>query len=75
MAARHRNKLTSRETDAAERTQPQICAVSGKHMYSTEREAKATATHRMADSQSRPTQLRTYLCPYCKAWHLTSKQA
>lgn len=75
MAARRRNKVTSWETEAAERTQPQICAVSGKRVYTTESEAKATAAHRMASSSSSPAQLRTYRCQYCNGWHLTSKQA
>ena len=44
-------------------------------MYSSEREANATAAHRMTDEESAPAQLRTYKCLYCGAWHLTSKEA
>jgi hypothetical protein len=49
--------------------------VSGKRMYANEREANATAAHRMADKEAGPAQLRTYKCLYCGAWHLTSKEA
>ena len=51
-----------------------MCPTSGKRMYASESEAKATAGHRMADKESGPSQLRTYLCIYCKSWHLTSKE-
>jgi len=43
-------------------------------MYANEGEAKTTAAHRMSDKESAPTQLRTYKCLYCGAWHLTSKE-
>jgi hypothetical protein len=49
--------------------------VSGKRMYANEREAKATAAHRMAEKETGPAQLRTYRCLYCGTWHLTSKEA
>jgi len=54
---------------------PRACAVSGKRMYSNEREANATATYRMTDKESASVQLRTYKCLYCGTWHLTSKKA
>jgi len=44
-------------------------------MYANENEAKTTAAHRLADKETAPTELRTYKCPYCGAWHLTSKEA
>ena len=73
MVAKHRKANTSWETPAVERDQPQICSVSGKRMYASEAEAKATAAHQMS-KQSSPAQLRTYKCLYCGAWHLTSKE-
>lgn len=75
MAARHRNTNSSWETGDTKRDQPQTCSVSGKRMYANEREAKATAAHRMTDKETSPAQLRTYKCLYCGAWHLTSKEA
>ena len=74
MAAKHRKPNTSWEARAVERDQPQICSVSGKRMYASEAEAKATAAHRMSDKETAPSQLRTYKCLYCGAWHLTSKE-
>jgi hypothetical protein len=44
-------------------------------MYANEQDAKATVRHRMAENETGPAQLRKYKCPYCGAWHLTSKQA
>ena len=73
MAARHRKKNISWETSAVERDQPRICSVSGKRMYASEAEAKATAAHQMS-KETAPAQLRTYKCLYCGAWHLTSKE-
>jgi hypothetical protein len=73
MAAKHRRTKFSLETFADKQEQPRICSVSGKRMYANEREAHATAAHRMAENNARPAQLRTYKCPYCGAWHLTSK--
>ena len=75
MAARHRKTNPSWEAGAAKRDQAPTCPVSGKRMYANENEAKATAAHRMADKETAPTQLRTYKCLYCGAWHLTSKEA
>ena len=78
MAARHRNTNYSWETDEKKRDAPQTCSVAGKRMYASEREANATATHRMADKShsenGRPAQLRAYRCLYCMAWHLTSQE-
>jgi len=62
------------EMEAVKRDQPRTCAVSGKRMYANEREAKATAAHRMADKETSPVQLRTYKCLYCGTWHLSSKE-
>ena len=62
------------ETRAINREQPRTCAVSGKRMYANEREAKSAAAHRMADKEAGPSQLRTYKCLCCGAWHLTSKE-
>jgi hypothetical protein len=79
MAARHRNRNSSSKItwqgEATQPAPPKTCSVSGKRMYPSEREAKATANHIMSDKQSGLPQLRTYLCLYCDAWHLTSKQA
>jgi len=72
MAPKHRKTNFSREMDDAKGDQPKTCAVSGKRMYSNEREANATAAHRMTDKESSPSQLRTYKYLYCGAWHLTS---
>ena len=74
MAAKHRKPNSSWEMDDARGDQPRTCAVSGKRMYSNEREANATAAYRMTDKESGPAQLRTYKCLYCGAWHLTSKE-
>lgn len=73
MAARHRKAHTSWDLDDPIVDAPKICPVSGKRMYASERDAGATAAHRMKDRASAPTQLRTYKCLYCGAWHLTSK--
>ena len=75
MAAKHHKPNSSWEMDDARRDQPRICAVSGKRMYSNERDANATAAHRMTDKEYAPAQLRTYKCLYCGGWHLTSKEA
>ena len=73
MAAKYRKKITSWEADAADREPPRICSTTGKRMYATEAEAKATAAHQMS-KETAPAQLRTYKCLYCGAWHLTSKE-
>jgi hypothetical protein len=73
MAAKHRKTNLSWAPDESDRQLQKICAVSGKRMYASERDANATASHRMNDKESRPSQLRTYKCLYCGAWHLTSK--
>lgn len=75
MAARNRKHIRPWEMDDTKQEPPRICPVSGKRMYANEREARATASHRIADPQSGATQLRTYKCMYCNAWHLTSKEA
>jgi hypothetical protein len=75
MSARYRNFKSSWESDDGEREQPHKCSVSGKRMYATEGEANATAAHRMSDKQEQTGQLRSYLCIYCMAWHLTSSPA
>jgi hypothetical protein len=74
MAAKNRKPNFSWEMDDARKDPPKTCAVSGKRMYSNERDAKATAAHRMNDKESAPAQLRTYKCIYCGSWHLTSKE-
>jgi hypothetical protein len=61
------------DTTEVKRDQPRTCSVSGKKMYASEREANATAKHRMSEKESAPAKLRTYLCLYCGGWHLTSK--
>src|ERR1039458_2466388 len=55
MAPKHRKTNSSWEMDDARRDPPRTCAVSGKHMYSNEREANATAAHRMTDKESNQT--------------------
>jgi hypothetical protein len=52
MAAKHRKPNSSWEMDDVKGNQPKTCAVSGKRMYSNEREAKATAAYRMTDTES-----------------------
>ena len=73
MTPRHRKPNISWDSGATERDQPQICPTSGKRMYASEAEAKATAAHQMS-KETAPAQLRTYRCLYCGAWHLTSKE-
>jgi hypothetical protein len=75
MVAKHRKTNSSWEMGDARRDQPRTCAVSGKRMYSNEREANATAAYRMTNKESGPSQLRTYKCLYCGACCLTSKEA
>jgi hypothetical protein len=71
---KYRHTKPPLEMDAVSREPPRMCSVSGKRMYANEREAKATAAHRMADKETGPSQLRTYKCMYCGAWHLSSKE-
>ena len=73
MTAKHPKPRGGWEASEVTREQPRTCPVSGKRMYASEREAKATAAHRMADADAGPSQLRTYKCLYCGEWHLTSK--
>src|ERR1700730_4499966 len=68
---RHTNR--DWEMDDAKRDQSNKCSVSGKRMYSSEREATSTARHRLDDRETAPAQLKTYKCLYCGSWHLTSK--
>lgn len=75
MVARNRKTNVSWETNVEKRDQPRICPVSGKRMYANEREANATAAHRMTEGKTAPAQLRISKCLYCGAWHLTSTQA
>jgi hypothetical protein len=62
------------ESGSVKRVPTKTCTVSGKRMYTSERDANSTANHRMGDKESAPTKLRTYKCLYCGAWHLTSKE-
>ena len=71
---KYRHTKPQSDMQDLKRDKPQVCAVSGKRMYGNEREAKATAAHRMADMETGPAQLKTYKCQYCSAWHLTSKR-
>lgn len=73
MSAKHRKPHISWEPDP-ERDPPKICPTTGKRMYATEAEARATAAHQMSQ-QAAPTQLRSYKCLYCDSWHLTSKDS
>ena len=74
MAAKHRKTRVTWETFTDKKDQHQNCPVSGKRMYANERDANATAGHRMSDKEKGPTHLETYKCLYCGAWHLTSKR-
>src|ERR1700733_9287536 len=66
MAARNRKSNVPWETnETRQQDQPQTCSISGKNMYANEREAKATAAHRMATKEAGQAQLRAYKCPYC----------
>jgi hypothetical protein len=71
---KYRHTKPPLETHAVKPDQARTCAVAGKRMYANEREAKATAAHRMADKETGPAQLRMYRCQYCEAWHLSSKE-
>ena len=73
MAARHRKPNISWESSGADREPTEICPTTGKRMYASEAEAKATAKHQLSQKESEGVQLRTYRCLYCDAWHLTSK--
>jgi hypothetical protein len=74
MSARRDKPDAFREARAVSWVEPQLCPVSGKRMYADESEASSTAAHRMSEAAG-PTQLSTYKCEYCGAWHLTSKKA
>jgi hypothetical protein len=74
MAAKHRKTKVRWETFGDKPDQTRTCPVSGKRMYANEREANATAVHRMSDQDAGPSQLRTYKCLYCGAFHLTKKE-
>ena len=63
------------EEDEVKKELPRTCPVSGKRIYTSEREAKSTAAHRMSDKETHPTQLRIYRCLHCNGWHLTSKDS
>jgi hypothetical protein len=73
MATKQRKKNISWQAGPAERVPPRTCSTSGKRMYASESDARATAAHQMS-KQTAPAQLRTYKCLYCGAWHLTSKE-
>jgi len=73
MVPKHRKPIRSWEPGPEERDPPPICPTTGKRMYASEAEAKATAAHQMSKA-SVPTHLKTYRCLYCDAWHLTSKE-
>lgn len=75
MTPRHRKPNISWETGGAEREPPEICPTTGKRMYASEAEAKATAAHQISQKESASLQLRTYRCLYCSERHLTSKDA
>ena len=49
------------------------CPVSGKRKYPTEGAALATAKHQVSTAEA-PSELRAYLCNWCRAWHLTKKK-
>jgi len=74
MAPKHRRPNISWEFGSTDREPSEMCATTGKRMYPTEAEAKATAKHQMSQKQPASLQLRTYRCLYCDAWHLTSKE-
>jgi hypothetical protein len=75
MAAKHRKTKVSWDTFTDKQELSQICSASGKRMYANEREANATAAHRMSAEETGRAQLRTHKCMYSGAWHLTSKEA
>jgi hypothetical protein len=76
MAPKHRKPDIPWESGAAAREPAEICPTTGKRMYASEAEAKATAKHQMSQQkESSSLQLRAYRCLYCDAWHLTSKGA
>jgi len=71
---KYRHMKPPLESQSLQRDPPRICSVTGKRMYASEREAKATAAHRMADKETGPSHLKTYRCQYCESWHLSSKE-
>ncbi len=73
MSPRHRKPIFW-DSSTDERAPAEICPTTGKRMYATETEAKATAKRQMSQKESASLQLRTYRCLYCDAWHLTSKE-
>jgi hypothetical protein len=73
MSTKHRKPIRSWETPPEERDPPPICPTTGKRMYPSEAQAKATAAHQMSQQAAR-VQLRVYRCLYCDSWHLTSKE-
>jgi len=72
---KYRHTKPPLEANPPKRTPPETCPVSGKRMYPNEGDAAAAAKHRMAGQQTGGAQLRTYRCPYCGTFHLTSKEA
>ena len=71
---KYRHMKPPLESQSLQRNPPEVCSVTGKRMYASEGEAKATAAHRLADQKSGPAQLKTYKCQYCESWHLSSKK-
>lgn len=50
------------------------CPVTAKRKYASKGAALATASHQLATANA-PKELRAYRCDWCKAWHLTKKDA
>lgn len=53
------------------RTQPVLCPVSGKHAFSSAGAARQAINHRLRKGAN-TSRLRSYLCPDCRQWHLSS---
>ena len=49
------------------------CAESGKLRYRNRRDADHVVAGMDRDGMHRERALRSYECPYCHGWHLTSK--
>ena len=49
-----------------------FCRASGKHMYDSEREARAAIRGMARNRRRGRTETEAYLCGACGAWHTTS---
>lgn len=50
------------------------CRRSGKHKFPSHEAAMVRAARILSKPTSRATFLRSYRCPFCDQWHLTSQE-